>query len=88
MLPEELIIGHAIAQVDTYWLPTMVAWVRFQSRSCGICGGQSGWNWGRFLQVLWFSLPVFIPPTAPHSVTIPSFMLYKLDADECFYITN
>jgi hypothetical protein len=35
-------------------------------RSCGICDGQSGTGEG-FLRVLRFPLPIFIPPTAPHS---------------------
>jgi hypothetical protein len=41
-----------------------------------------------FSKYFGFPLPVLIPPTAPHSLTIPSFMLHNLDADKCFYITN
>jgi hypothetical protein len=52
--------GRAIAQAVSRWLPTAAAWVRSQVRSCGICGGQSG-----FLQVLLFPPPILIPPTAP-----------------------
>jgi hypothetical protein len=33
---------------------------------CGICGGQTGAGAG-FLRVLWFLLPIFIPPVAPQS---------------------
>jgi hypothetical protein len=34
-------MGRAIAQVVSGWLPNVVAQVRAQVRSCGICGGQS-----------------------------------------------
>jgi hypothetical protein len=34
--------GRAIAQAVSHWLPTAVARVRSQVRSCGICGAQSG----------------------------------------------
>jgi hypothetical protein len=33
--------GHIIAQAFSHWLPTVVAWVQSQVRSCRICGGQS-----------------------------------------------
>jgi hypothetical protein len=32
-----------------------------------------------FLGVLWFLMPVLIPPTAPHSVVIVLSMLYSID---------
>jgi hypothetical protein len=56
------LIGRAIAQVVSRWLPTAAAWVR----SCGICGEQSGTGAG-FLRVLRFPLPIFIPPIGPQS---------------------
>jgi hypothetical protein len=45
--------------------------VRAQVRPCGICGEQSG-NGAGFLSVFWFSLPILIPPTAPHSPSLSS----------------
>jgi hypothetical protein len=45
----------AIAQTDSRLLPTAAAPVRFQVRSCGICGGQSGTGAG-FLRVIRFHL--------------------------------
>jgi hypothetical protein len=35
-------VDHAIAQAVSRWLPTAVAQVRAQVRSCGICVGQGG----------------------------------------------
>jgi hypothetical protein len=58
--------GCAIAQAVIRRPPTAAAWIRSQVRLCGICGVQSGAG-ASFLQVLRFPLPVFIPPTAPHS---------------------
>jgi hypothetical protein len=49
------LIGRAIAQAVSFRLPTAVARVRSQVRSCGICGGQSDNGIG-FLRVLRFSL--------------------------------
>jgi hypothetical protein len=54
--------GRAIAQAVNHRLPTAVARVRFQFRSCGICCGRSGIGAG-FARVLRFPLPVLIPPT-------------------------
>jgi hypothetical protein len=41
-----------------------VAHIQSRVRLWGICGAQSGSGAG-FLQVLWFPLPMLIPPTAP-----------------------
>jgi hypothetical protein len=43
-------------------------WTRVRARvwSCGICGGEIGVGTG-FLRVLWFPLPIFLPPIAPQS---------------------
>jgi hypothetical protein len=59
-------MGRDIAQAVSHRLPTAVARVRAQVRSCRICGGQSGTG-ADFLQVLQFPLSILIPPTAPHS---------------------
>jgi hypothetical protein len=74
--------GHAIAQAFSGQLPTTVALVLSQVRSCGICGGQSGTEAG-FLQVLWFPLPtlILIPPTAPHSFVI--FQMFYNTTEVC-----
>jgi hypothetical protein len=66
--------GRAIAQAVSPYLPTAAARVRAQVWSCGICGGQSGAGAG-FLRVLWFPLPIFIPPIAPQS---PSSIIWGL----------
>jgi hypothetical protein len=58
--------GRAIAQAVSRWVPTGAALVRAQIKSCGVCGGQSGTGAG-FLRLLRFSLPIYIPPSAPHS---------------------
>jgi hypothetical protein len=60
------ILGRAIAQAVSLWLPTAAAWVRARVWSSGICGGQSDASAG-FLRVLRFPLPIFIPPTSPSS---------------------
>jgi hypothetical protein len=64
--------GCTIAQAVSHWLPTAVAHVRAWVWSHEICGGQSGAGAGLF-RVLWFPLPIFIPPTAPQS---PSFIIW------------
>jgi hypothetical protein len=59
------LIGRAVAQAVSLWLPTAAARVRVWA-ACGVCGGQSG-NVAGFLRVLRFPLPVIIPPTFPSS---------------------
>jgi hypothetical protein len=68
--------GCAIAQAVSRWLPTSAARVWAWVWSCGICGGQSGAGAG-FLRVLWFPLPVFIPPIAPQSFSSIIWGLYS-----------
>jgi hypothetical protein len=70
-------MGHAIAQVISPKLLTVLAWFKSQVTPCVLCGRQSG-TLARFLQALWFPLPIFIPPTAPHSPLDPSLTLYSL----------
>jgi hypothetical protein len=59
-------LGRAIDQAVSRWLPTVAARVRSRVWSSGICGEQSCSGAG-FLLVLWFPLPIFIPPIAPQS---------------------
>jgi hypothetical protein len=59
------LLGRAIAEAVSCWLPTAAAWVQSRVWSSGVCGGQSGAGAG-FLRVLRFPLP-FIPPNSPSS---------------------
>jgi hypothetical protein len=61
-----IILGHAIAQAVSRWLPTAAARVQTRVQSCGICGGQSGAG-ADFLRILRFPLPIFILPIYPQS---------------------
>jgi hypothetical protein len=65
--------GSAIIQAVSRRLPTEAARVRARVRLCGICGGQSGTGEG-FLRVLWFPLPIRIPPIAPQSSSSSSII--------------
>jgi hypothetical protein len=58
------LLGRAVAQAVSRWLPTAAARVRVRA-ACGVCGGQSGSGAG-FLRVLQFPLPT-IPPISPSS---------------------
>jgi hypothetical protein len=61
--------GRVITQAVSRLLPTAAARVRSQLKSCEIYGGQGGAGVG-FLRVLWFPLPILIPPTPPHPSSI------------------
>jgi hypothetical protein len=69
-------MGHAIAQVISLKFLIVVAWFQSQVTPCMLCGRQSG-TLARFLQALLFPLPIFIPPTAPHSPLTLSLTLYS-----------
>jgi hypothetical protein len=60
------LVGRAIAQAVSRWLPIAADRVRSRVRSSGIYGGQSGAGAG-FLRVVRFPLPIFIPAIAPQS---------------------
>jgi hypothetical protein len=60
---------RTIAQEVSSRLPTEAAPVRAHVKSCGICSEQSD-NAKGFLRVLWFPLPILIPPNAPYSSII------------------
>jgi hypothetical protein len=60
-----LALGSAVAEAVSRWLPTSGARVLVRA-ACGVCGGQSG-TWAGFLRVLWFPLPIVIPPISPSS---------------------
>jgi hypothetical protein len=59
-----LVIGRAVAQAVSRWLPSAAARVRVRA-ACGVCCGQSGTGAG-FLRVLRFPLTI-IPPISPSS---------------------
>jgi hypothetical protein len=61
--------GRATAQEVSRRLLTAATRVRAHVRTCRICGEQSGTG-ARLLRVIRFSLPILIPPTAPHSSSI------------------
>jgi hypothetical protein len=58
------VLGRAVAQAVSRWLPTAAARVRVRA-ACGVCGGQSVIGAG-FFRVLRFPLPI-IPPISPSS---------------------
>jgi hypothetical protein len=62
-LPVCIRYGRGIVQAVSRRLSTAAARVRAHIRSLGICGGQSGTGAG-FFRVLWFPLPILIPPTS------------------------
>jgi hypothetical protein len=72
-----------IAEAVSCRPPAEAARVQAQVRSCGICDGQSGTGTD-FLRVLRFPLPVLIPPTAPHSVTLICSLIKQI-ALACVY---
>jgi hypothetical protein len=59
-------VSEAIAEAVSRWLPTAAARVHVRVWSSRIRGGRSGAGAG-FLLVLWFPLPIFIPPNSPSS---------------------
>jgi hypothetical protein len=65
-------IGRAVPQTVSRWLPTVATRLRARVWSYGICGGQYGAGAG-FLRGLRFPLPIFIPPIAPQS---PSYIIW------------
>jgi hypothetical protein len=61
-------LGRATTQAVGRWLSTAAARVQTRVYSCGICGRQSGAG-ARFIRVLRFPPPIFIPPTSPQSLS-------------------
>jgi hypothetical protein len=72
--------GRAIAQAVSRWLPSEAVRVRALGLSSRICGGRSGVG-AYFLRVLRFSLPIFIPPNYPSSLSPGEGKIDKLVAD-------
>jgi hypothetical protein len=73
-----ILIGHAVAQVVTSFL----------SLWPGSVPGKAMWNlwwtkWprDRFSRVLWFLLPILIPPTALYPLIALSLVLYAVSTD-------
>jgi hypothetical protein len=59
-------LGSAITQAVSRWLPTAAAHIRARVWSSGVCGGQNGAEAG-FLRVIRLPLQIFIPPNPPSS---------------------
>lgn len=62
-----------VLQALSHQLPTVAAWVRSQSMSCGICGEQSSGTAADFLRVLRFRQSMRILPTQYLSVIISNY---------------
>jgi hypothetical protein len=62
------VLGRAIAQEVSRWLPTSAARVRAQVRSCGIRGGQSGTGAD-------FSPSTSASPAKSHSTDYSTFII-------------
>jgi hypothetical protein len=71
------IANGSIAQAVSRLISISATRVRSQLKSCRICGGQSGAR-AVLLQVLQLPLPVFIPPTASHSLVVLSSDAYSV----------
>jgi hypothetical protein len=69
-----------VAQAVSRGLPNSETQVRYQVRSCEICGEQSRTGISS-LPVFQFPLPILIPPPVPYSSIILSSTLYRLDGD-------
>jgi hypothetical protein len=82
-----LLKGRAIAQAVSRWLPTATARVRARVWSSGICGGHIGAG-ERFLRVLWFPLPIFIPPNSPSSFSGRRAEWTHLDSHSGWHYAN
>jgi hypothetical protein len=68
--------GCTVAQAVSRWLPTAAARVRARVRLSGQSGAGAG-----FLRVLWFPLPIFIPPNSPSSQSPGAGTIGQLMAD-------